>query len=104
MFGNRFSSSTSCSKSLHETEFGRSNPSHSCCVLKVATQPFKSMLPALYQLLDSFHDKSGVRALLNTSLNYFDEPIACTPRDALKTFFASGLDMLVMEGFVLTKS
>jgi carbamoyltransferase len=60
--------------------------------------------PVLHQLLEAFQAKSGVRALLNTSLNYFDEPIACTPRDALKTFYASGLDVLVMEGFVLRKS
>ena len=64
----------------------------------------KSGAPGLHQLLGVFQEKTGVSALLNTSLNYFDEPIACTPRDALKTFYASGLDMLVMENFVLTKS
>ena len=58
----------------------------------------------LYALLDAFEEKTGVPALLNTSLNYFDEPIACTPRDAVKTFYASGLDMLIMEDFVLAKS
>jgi carbamoyltransferase len=60
--------------------------------------------PVLYQLLETFQAKSGVPALLNTSLNYFDEPIACTPRDALKTFYASGLDVLVIENFVLRKT
>ena len=64
----------------------------------------KSGTAGLHDLLDAFHKKTGVRALLNTSLNYFGEPIACTPRDALKTFYASGLDMLVLEDFVLTKS
>ena len=64
----------------------------------------KTSSPVLHQLLDYFGDRTGVPALLNTSLNYFDEPIACTPRDAVKTFFASGLDMLVMENFVLSKS
>lgn len=59
--------------------------------------------PALWNLLGEFRKETGVSALLNTSLNYFDEPIACTPRDALKTFYASGLDMLVMEDFLLTK-
>ena len=39
MFGNRFSSSTRCSRSLHETELGRSSQPLSCCFLKVATQP-----------------------------------------------------------------
>ena len=39
MFGDRFSSSTSCSRWLHETEPGRPNQSLSCCFLKVATHP-----------------------------------------------------------------
>jgi len=63
----------------------------------------KQMSPALHQLLGQFNDRFGVRALLNTSLNYFDEPIACAPRDAVKTFFASGLDVVVMANFVLAK-
>lgn len=64
----------------------------------------KSEPSGLHDLLDAFYENTGVPALLNTSLNYFGEPIACTPRDALKTFYASGLDMLVLEDFVLTKS
>jgi len=63
----------------------------------------KSLSPRLWNLLEEFQKESGVPALLNTSLNYFDEPIACAPRDALKTFFASGLDVLVMEDFLLMK-
>ena len=39
MFGDRFSSSTNCSRWLHETEPGRPNQSFSCCFLKVATHP-----------------------------------------------------------------
>lgn len=64
----------------------------------------KARSPSLWQLLEAFRARTGVSALLNTSLNYFDEPIACTPRDALKTFYASGLDMLVIEDFILTKN
>jgi carbamoyltransferase len=63
----------------------------------------KSTNPALFHLLGALESQQGVTALLNTSLNYFDEPIACTPRDALKTFHASGLDMIAMEGFALRK-
>jgi predicted NodU family carbamoyl transferase len=63
----------------------------------------RSSAPPLWGLLSEFRSKTGVRALLNTSLNYFDEPIACMPRDALKTFYASGIDMLVIEDFRLIK-
>ena len=39
MFGDRFSSSTSCSGWLHETAPGRPDQSLSCRFLKVATHP-----------------------------------------------------------------
>ena len=40
MFGDRFSSSTTCSKWRHETEPGRLDQSLSCRFWKVATHPF----------------------------------------------------------------
>ena len=42
MFGNRFSSSTSCSRWLHETEPGRLDPSFSGRFLKIATHPYQA--------------------------------------------------------------
>ena len=45
MFGDRFSSSTNCSRWLHETEPGRPDQSLSCCFLKVATHPFNRITP-----------------------------------------------------------
>ena len=41
MFGNRFSSSITCSRWRHETKPGRLDQSRSCRFLKVATHPFK---------------------------------------------------------------
>jgi carbamoyltransferase len=63
----------------------------------------QSLTPHLHSLLERFGAKTGVPALLNTSLNYSGEPMACDPRDALKAFFASGLDLLVMDHFVIAK-
>ena len=37
--------------------------------------------------------------LLNTSLNYQGDPIACSPEDALKTFYLSGLDFIYINDF-----
>jgi len=85
------------SRSTHLPEYFDNSPVRLQTVSSIGS-------PSLYQLLESFQARSGVRAMLNTSLNYFEEPIACTPRDALKTFFASGLDVLVIENFVLRKS
>ena len=55
MSGNKFSSSTSCSRWLHETEPGRLDPSLSGRFLKVATQPemFEILKDELLQLNDS---------------------------------------------------
>ena len=44
MFGDRFSSSTSCSRGVHETEPDRPDQSLTCCFLKVATHPFERMV------------------------------------------------------------
>jgi carbamoyltransferase len=42
--------------------------------------------------------------LLNTSFNLRGEPIVTTPEDALSTFLRSGLDLLVLEDFVVRKT
>ncbi len=59
--------------------------------------------PRFRALLDAFGDATGVPCLLNTSFNGFHEPIVCTPRDAVRVFFGSGLDVLMLDRFVLTK-
>ena len=46
---------------------------------------------------------TGVPVLLNTSFNLRGEPIVNTPQDALTTFGNSGIDVLVMDRFVVTK-
>jgi carbamoyltransferase len=59
--------------------------------------------PAFRELLRLFGQASGTPILVNTSFNGFSEPIVCTPRDAVRVFYGTGLDMLVINGFVLTK-
>ena len=46
---------------------------------------------------------TGVPVMLNTSFNLRGEPIVTTPHNALNTFFASGLDLLVLDDFLITK-
>jgi carbamoyltransferase len=57
----------------------------------------------LYRILDAFEGRTGVPVLINTSFNLRGEPIVSSPSDALKTFFASGIDCLVLEDFVVEK-
>jgi carbamoyltransferase len=53
--------------------------------------------PELTALLEAFDALTGCPVLLNTSFNARDEPIVCTPDDALATFRRTGLDLLVVE-------
>jgi carbamoyltransferase len=57
----------------------------------------------LYRILEAFERRTGVPVLINTSFNLRGEPIVSSPSDALKTFFASGIDYLVLEDFVIEK-
>jgi len=59
--------------------------------------------PRFHALLSAFKERTGVAAVLNTSFNVGPEPIVCTPRDALMTFYSSGLDALVAGSWLLEK-
>jgi carbamoyltransferase len=52
---------------------------------------------------DEFGQASGVPVLINTSFNGFLEPMVCSPRDAIRVFYGTGLDVLVLDRFVLRK-
>lgn len=58
---------------------------------------------AFYDLIRAFGDLTGVPMLVNTSFNGFNEPIVCTPRDAIRVFYGTGLDMAVLGSLVLVK-
>jgi len=59
--------------------------------------------PRFYRLLKIFGRLSGHPVLINTSFNVQGEPIVCTPGDALRCFGGTGLDMLIMNDFVVEK-
>jgi len=54
-------------------------------------------------LLKAVGRKIGHPVLLNTSLNVPGKPLALTPRDAVGTFYTSGLDDIYIEGVRLSK-
>jgi carbamoyltransferase len=56
-----------------------------------------------YKLIDYFYQLTGIPVLLNTSFNLNGEPICCSPTDAIRTFFSSGLDVLVLNNFIIKK-
>ncbi len=60
--------------------------------------------PRLRDLMRSFKQRTGSPVLINTSFNVRGEPIVCTPQDALRCFFGTEMDVLVLENFVLRRS
>lgn len=59
--------------------------------------PFAKLLVAFARLTDC-------PVLLNTSFNMNDEPIVCTPADALTCFLRSDSDILVLENFMVRRT
>ncbi|MBI2630578.1 carbamoyl transferase [Candidatus Pacearchaeota archaeon] len=56
-----------------------------------------------YNLIKNFEKITGVPVVMNTSFNGKGEPIVCTPRDAIKAFYSSGLDYLALGDFLIKK-
>ncbi len=64
----------------------------------------RSSNPLFWRLLKRFGERAPAPMLLNTSFNLFGEPLVITPRDALRSYFCSGLDAMIIGNFVLSKS
>jgi carbamoyltransferase len=63
----------------------------------------KEINPLYWHLLDEFEKRTGVPVVMNTSFNLRGEAIVHTPTDALRTFFSSGMDALVIGNFLVEK-
>ena len=64
---------------------------------------FQEDNPLYWQLLHAFGERTGLPVLYNTSFNLFGEPLVCTPRDAVRSFYSSGIDAMVAGNFLLEK-
>lgn len=63
----------------------------------------KDMNPVLWKLIQAYKKNTGVGVLINTSFNVKDEPIVNTPEDAYLCFMKSGMDILVLENYIIEK-
>jgi carbamoyltransferase len=63
----------------------------------------KEINPLYWRLLDEFEQRTGVPVIMNTSFNLRGEAIVHTPTDAVRTFFSSGMDALVIGNFLVEK-
>jgi carbamoyltransferase len=59
--------------------------------------------PLYHALLHAAGASTGLPVLYNTSFNLFGDPLVCTPRDAVRSFYSSGIDALFAGNFYLEK-
>jgi carbamoyltransferase len=59
--------------------------------------------PLYWRLICEFGRLTGVPVVMNTSFNLRGEPIVCSPTDAIRTFFSSGMDALAIGSFLVEK-
>ncbi|HEV2304073.1 MAG TPA: carbamoyltransferase C-terminal domain-containing protein [Candidatus Acidoferrales bacterium] len=60
--------------------------------------------PLYWLLLKAFGAQAQAPVLVNASFNLFGEPLVVSPRDAVRSYFCSGVDALVIGNFMLVKS
>ena len=59
--------------------------------------------PRYWQLINEFEKLTGCPMVLNTSFN-IQEPIVCTPEDAIRTFQSASFDALVLENHLVLRA
>jgi carbamoyltransferase len=59
--------------------------------------------PLFWKLLKRSGEKGPAPILVNASFNLFGEPLVITPRDAVRSYFCSGVDALMAGNFLLSK-
>jgi carbamoyltransferase len=63
----------------------------------------KEVNPLYWRLIDEVAKRTGIPVVMNTSFNLRGEAIVNTPTDAVRTFFSSGLDALLIGSFLVEK-
>jgi len=63
----------------------------------------REMNARYYQLISDFHELTGVPVVLNTSFNE-NEPIVCTPREAIECFLKTRMDVLYLGNYSVRRS
>ena len=63
----------------------------------------KEVEPLYHQLIEEFEKLTGEGVILNTSFNVRGEPVVCEPREAIRCFYDTGLDVLVLGKYIVTK-
>jgi carbamoyltransferase len=57
--------------------------------------------PSYYRILKEYHKLTGIPTLVNTSYNMHEEPIVCTPDDAIRSFKMGHLGYLAIGNYLV---
>lgn len=57
--------------------------------------------PSLYKVLSEYYAFTGIPVLINTSFNMHEEPIVCTPEDAVRAYLQGAVDKLAIEDYLV---
>jgi carbamoyltransferase len=61
----------------------------------------KATNPSFHRILEEYRKRTGVGTVVNTSFNMHEEPIVCSPQDAVRSFMRGHLDYLAMGPFLV---
>lgn len=61
----------------------------------------KETNPSYYRIIKEYKNITGIGVILNTSFNMHEEPIVCTPEEAIRAFKQSGLDYLAISCYLV---
>jgi len=56
-----------------------------------------------YNIISEFEKRTGVPIVMNTSFNLAGEPLINTPREAVRSFYTSGIDTLILGDYMIQK-
>jgi len=57
--------------------------------------------PSYYRIVQNYYKKTGIPTIVNTSFNMHEEPIVCSPKDAIRSFKLGHLDYLAIGRFLV---
>jgi carbamoyltransferase len=56
---------------------------------------------SFHRILQGYYERTGVPAIINTSFNMHEEPIVCSPQDAVRAFLMGNLDYLAIGAYLV---
>jgi len=59
--------------------------------------------PDFYRVIYAFYELTGCPLLINTSFNVMNEPVVCSPEDAIRCFKQTNMDVLAIAGMLIYK-